>query len=283
MKKTSWKLCCIKWTLVVAALLLVLTFFSYIKTQNGSVSFLNNISATIAYPFEASSSYVINVISGFKTYVDDMYNLYDNNDRLKRENAELKNKLIHMVEIDNENIRLRKLMELKKTYAFSRSQVADVIAFDFQPFTKSIIINLGSSDKISINMPVITNDGVVGAVSEVYPFSARVKLITSPDMSLSATVQRFDARTFALAQGAAGAENYVELDNIPQNIDIIKGDRVVTRGLGGIFPKGLLIGEVVEVSDASGYLHTAKVKPAVNCMALEQVLVVTDYLAPKVN
>ena len=132
-------------------------------------------------------------------------------------------------------------------------------------------------------MPVIVTDGVVGAVSEVYPYSSRVKLVTSPDMSFSATIQRYDARTFALAQGVSGNENYIELDNIPQNIDIIKGDRVVTRGLGGVFPKGLLIGEVTEVTDMSGYLHSAKVKPAVNCLTLEQVLVVTNYLPPKIN
>ena len=278
-KKINYKI----WILIVIAVILVITLFLHVKKQNGSVGFLNGVAATVAYPFEQSAQYLINQTSGIKQYIGDIYSVYDDNRALKRENLQLKSLLVNTVEIENENTRLRKLTELKKVYGFSKSIVASVIALDFQAYSKSMIIDMGANDGAAINMPVIVNEGVVGAISEVYPFSSRVRLMISPDISFSATVQRFDARTFALGQGVTGVENYIQLDNIPQNIDIVKGDRVVTRGLGGIFPKGLLIGEVIEVSDASGYLHSATIRPAVNVNSLEQVLVVMDYIPPKIN
>ncbi|MFA6075163.1 MAG: rod shape-determining protein MreC [Negativicutes bacterium] len=278
-KKFDYKI----WLLIVAAVILILSLFSYVKTQNGSVGFFDQAAATIAYPFERSAQFFINETRGVKNYISDIYSVYDNNKVLKQENSELKNRLIGQTETENENIRLRKLMELKKAYGYTKSKTGNVIGFDIQAYSKSMTIDLGSSDGVTINMPVIVKEGVVGAISEVYAYSSRIRLVVSPDISFSATVQRFDARTFALGQGVVGIENYIQLDNIPQNIDIVKGDRVVTRGLGGVFPKGLLIGEVVEVSDASGYLHSAKVKPAVNVYALEQVLVLTDYKAPQIN
>ena len=265
------------------AVIIILTLFSYIKKQNGSISLLNQMAATVAYPFEQTAQFIITRTSGSSQYIADIYNVYDQNRALKRENLDLKKQLVSQTEIDSENIRLRKLVEMKKSNVFTKSKIGNVIAFDIQAYSKTLVIDLGVHDGIGLNMPVIVNEGLVGAISEVYSNSSRVRLLVSPDMSFSATVQRFDARTFALGQGVSGTENNIQLDNIPQNIDIVKGDRVVTRGLGGMFPKGLLIGEVVEISDTSGYLHTARVKPAVNIYSLEQVLVITDYVAPKIN
>ncbi|MEI6285905.1 MAG: rod shape-determining protein MreC [Bacillota bacterium] len=278
-KKFDYKI----YILLVVAAVIILMLFSYIKKQNGSVSFLNQIAATVAYPFEQTAQFFISKTSGGSQYIVDMYAVYEQNKALKRENSDLKKQLVSQTEIDNENVRLRKLVELKKSNGFTKSKVGNVIAFDIQAYSKSLVIDLGAKDGIALNMPVVVNEGLVGAISEIYSYSARVRLLVSPDMSFSATVQRFDARTFALGQGVAGTENNIQLDNIPQNIDIVKGDRVVTRGLGGMFPKGLLIGEVVEISDTSGYLHAAKVKPAVNIYSLEQVLVITDYVAPRIN
>ena len=278
-KKCDYKI----WILLIVAVIIILTLFSYIKKQNGSISLLNQMAATVAYPFEQTAQFIITRTSGSSQYIADIYNVYDQNRALKRENLDLKKQLVSQTEIDSENIRLRKLVEMKKSNVFTKSKIGNVIAFDIQAYSKTLVIDLGVHDGIGLNMPVIVNEGLVGAISEVYSNSSRVRLLVSPDMSFSATVQRFDARTFALGQGVSGTENNIQLDNIPQNIDIVKGDRVVTRGLGGMFPKGLLIGEVVEISDTSGYLHTARVKPAVNIYSLEQVLVITDYVAPKIN
>ena len=185
-----------------------------------------------------------------------------------------------MTEIDSENRRLRKLLEAKKNYGFSHTFTANVIAFSIRPDNQSLFIDAGEQDGIKADMPVVAADGLVGAISEVFPFSARVSLITSPDLSFSATVQRFDARTFVMAQGLTGSNKLIRLENIPQNIEVIKGDRVVTRGLGGLFPKGLPVGEVIDVNNSDGYFRTATVRPAVKVFSLEQVLIVTDYKAP---
>lgn len=165
--------------------------------------------------------------------------------------------------------RLKKIVELKQAVD-APSVVARVIGEDSAPWFKSIIIDRGESDGLKEGMPVIATAGVVGQVVKVASNSSRVLLLTDNASAIAAIVQRSRAR--GVVKGKGGG--LCTLDFAMRDEDVQVGDVVVTSGMGGIFPKGLPMGEVTMVNKGEFRIfQSVEIKPAVNLSHVEEVIV----------
>jgi rod shape-determining protein MreC len=150
---------------------------------------------------------------------------------------------------------------------------ANVIHQDLSPWFQSLIIDQGAAAGIRPGMPVITESGVVGLVSGTTPGAAKVMLIIDPQSRLDAYVERTRAR--ATVRGAAARE--ADLDYVSRQENLEEGDLLLTSGMGGVYPKGLLVGRVAKVDRKnSGLFLAASVLPAVDFGRLDEVFVILE-------
>lgn len=192
------------------------------------------------------------------------------NERLKKEISSLRQRINTAEELSLENKRLRALLSFKQNSLFTLV-AARVIARDPSNWSSVIIIDKGKRDGIKPSLAVITKQGLVGKVIEVGNVTSKIMLITDPNLGVSALLQR--SRQEGLVSGTL--ENLLIMRYLSADIDIKVSDVVITSGLSQIYPKGIIIGRVIEIGrEYSGLQHFAMIKPEVNFSALEEVLVV---------
>ena len=194
---------------------------------------------------------------------------------LRREVEDLRNQLGRYREDALENDRLRRLLEMREELA-PRSVGASVVAANLSGQSRMIVIDRGREDGVRPDEPVVAWGGAVGRVVFADRHLAKVRLISDPNGGAAGLVQRSRAQGMVLGRG----EGPMSMAYVPSYEDIVQGDRVVTSGKDGVFPRGFTIGRVVSVADASGVTKTIRVQPEVNFGALEEVLVLLDKTVP---
>jgi len=213
--------------------------------------------------------------------ISDIISVYRDNQVLKAQNEELRANINQTTETEAENTRLRVLLDYKKAAPQFGFVVATVVGRDASTWSNVIIINRGTANGLVKDMPVVTPQGLVGNVVEVYANSAKVQLILDPRSAVGSLVQRTESRVTAIVEGNGAKPSTPRMVNLARDADVISGDVVITSGLGGIYPKGLVVGEVVDVVDeAGGLLKYAALKPAVDFNRLEEVMVIVRQPAP---
>ena len=192
------------------------------------------------------------------------------NQRLKREIDLLRQKLNSLNEAYLENIRLQKLLSLKQKSTY-KVIAAKVIARSPDSWSSIIIIDKGSNNGIKRGMTAINYLGLLGRVIETTAFTSKIVLINDPNLSISGIVQR--SRQEGLVSGTLG--NHLIMRYLTEESDIKIQDTIVSSGLNEIYPKGLLIGTVVDIGkEFSGLSRYALIKPAVNLSNIEEVLII---------
>ena len=192
------------------------------------------------------------------------------NSKLKKQIDALKQKNVKLEEASRENLRLKKLLSFKNKTPFL-TVAARVIGRDPSNWASAIIIDKGKKDKIQCNMPVITELGLVGKISEVGARTSKVILINDPNLSIPALIQR--SREEGIISGTileACKMRYLALGS-----DLEIADKVITSGLSSIFPKGIMIGEIAQIkNDPSGLMKLCLIDPSVSLSRVEEVLVI---------
>lgn len=246
--------------LVVFISIISILFLSQIFSSNFRIKILN----IFRMPLKVASGsfYVLRDIKGFREL--------KNKNRLLRENIDnLEKEISNLREFDLENKRLRELLGFRKKKSHKFVPVM-VIARDPSGLKDTVIIDKGKRQKVKKDMVVISGNGLVGRVRESGWSIARVLLITDRDSVVSSIVQRSRDEGAIVGNGRNGLlMRYLEL-----NSKVKQGDKIITSGFGGVFEKGILIGEVISVKkDASGLYLNAIVKPEVDIAQIEEALV----------
>lgn len=201
--------------------------------------------------------------------------LISENERLRKENDQLKLQIIQTQEIWRENNKLRDALVWQRSMP-AQMKLARVIYRDPANWWRSATIDLGSKAGVVTNLPVVTAQGLVGRVEAVTQNQSRIVFLGDPACGVSAAVEN-EARssgTISPADISVLDESIVELTHLPKSSAIAAGQRVVTSGLGGVFPKGLPIGTILSTNLASfGLYLEAQVKLAVDVRELEYVWV----------
>jgi rod shape-determining protein MreC len=176
-------------------------------------------------------------------------------------------------ELRQENNRLRQMLDYEARSEY-QLVAAEVIARDPSDWFHTITINRGSVHGIEERMAVVTSVGLVGSVLSVSPLSSQVLLITDAGRGVSAFVQRSrEPGEVGVVDGDLERPGYLRIERLPRNANLQPGDTIITSGLGGIYPKGLVIGYVLETLE-DGISQQATLQPAANFNRLEEVFVV---------
>ena len=195
--------------------------------------------------------------------------------RTNRENQELREQigvlegeLSQLKEIRQENERLRQLLKFQKNSTW-RTISAQVIGRDLSHWSYHLLINKGSRDGVYVDMPVAAGDGLIGKVTDVTPGAAHVILLIDPDSRVSGIVQ--ETRDVGLVEGSGGP--LLRMTYLDLHAQLQVGQTVVTSGMGGLYPKGIPVGMIVQIGEETNHLGLyAIVKPHAAFSKLEEVL-----------
>jgi len=256
---------------LISALFLLLAFLTYalnLRNKEHANPLERTLMSTTA-PLADGASAVTGLVGRLWS---DYLNLLD----VRRENLVLRKSVIRLNErivAGNEavvaNARLKSLLDLKGTQG-APSVAVSVIGEDSSAWFKTLVVDRGSADGLSEGMPVLTAGGVVGRLVKVAPQSSRVLLLTDHASAIAAVVQRSRAR--GVVRGAGGGRCSMEFTVKDEDVKV--GDTVLSSGIGGVFPKGVPIGEVTMVKKGEyGVFQTIEVRPTVNIGRLEEMLV----------
>lgn len=260
----------------VAVFIVGLLAFTTVKGKY-DLKISENVVNTILSPFQSAITSISNATKKIGVISWEMVTVYEQNKMLRSEVEQLRQRDVNVNEIMAENTRLTNILNYKNAVKQFDTAVAKIISYDSSNLTNSITINLGAKDGMQKNMPVITPQGLVGTIVAVYEHSAKVQLILDPRSAVGAIIQRPESRVIGIMQGSVGVQTLAKMVNIPRDADVVVGDNVLTSGYGGLYPKGIVIGEVVEVTnEAGGLLKYATVKTAVDFYRIEEVLVIVN-------
>lgn len=251
-------------------ILAALLFFSLNVPRNREANVLERSVLSVLSPFlqpvSRMSGFVENIWDGYIRLVD----AHRENMRLREDIRTLNLRVLEGNEALLSNQRLQRLLDMQ-TSIKEPTIAATVIGEDVTSWFRTLVINRGSSSGIREGMAVVAADGVVGQTVKVTASTARVLLLTDHASGIAATIQRSRARGVVKGKG----EMLCTLEFTTREEDVKVGDTVITSGIGGVFLKGVPIGEVTMVKRGEyGIFQTVSIRPAVNLAHLEEVLVV---------
>lgn len=259
---------------VIAVALAVMSVFSNTSSP------LANVANIVASPFRSA-------YTAIATWFNDKQNYYRDTTALEEENAALRKRIAEMEETvrqaeadREENKRLRELQNLREQRRdLSDIEAAYITEYDVSNWTSSLTLNKGTAHGVEVNDCVIDERGyLVGIISKCGTNWSTVLTLVDTDTSLGAQV--FRTKDLGLAQGdfSLMGEDRLRLDYLPADCQLLGGDLVVTSGLGGYYPSGLVIGSVEEVQvDDSGAASYAILAPGVDFAALTEVFVIKSF------
>ncbi|MGC4375815.1 rod shape-determining protein MreC [Fictibacillus sp. Mic-4] len=225
-----------------------------------------------------------NLVAGFFENIGEMKNMYHENKLLKAKLDEYAQMAVDVKRLNKENKDLRKQLGIQGDLSDYKVRQATVIGRSPDKWNKFIFIDKGSNAGVQPKMAVRTTEGFIGKVVKVGAFYSTVQLISDNDRTnrVSAIVQG-NKRVFGTIEGYDDKKRRLLLKKIPIEAKVKKGQKVVTSGLGEVFPSGLLIGEVTDVKpDEYGLTKTAYVKPAADLYDLDHVMIL-DRTAQKLD
>ena len=258
---------------VIALLVLVtvfgISFSSYYKSPEKTGIF-KKIILEVAVPLGSVFNSALGAVgTQWKQYVL-LVGIREKNRELEQKVAVLTEEINKHREMSLECLRLRGMMEMKATLAFS-SIAARVVGKDRSSVFQTVLIDKGTADGIEAGTPVVGTGGVVGRVVDVSWNVSKVLLLVDYNSNIDALIQRNRSQGVLQGAGSRGCE----LKYVQRSDDVRKGDVVVSSGLAGVFPKGLLLGIVEEAEKKEADLfQRIMVNPTLDITRLEEVLVI---------
>lgn len=256
------------------------TVFLLVLRNESQISIAENGIGSLLTPIQNAFSSATSGLRNFFTTWRNYDALEEENARLERENQQLSLELDSAAEALSENERLRDLLGAQDLYESLDPIYARVIARDAGQWFTTFSINRGTSHGVSAGMAVVNGDGLIGRVYEAGLNYAKVLTIVDPRSSLGCLVQRTRDNGI-LRGGVSGSEDEAEcyIYYLPNVNSIMPGDVIVTSGTDELYPQGIAVGTVTEVSLSAGSEgNYAIVSPSVDFLHIEEVLVLRDVV-----
>ncbi|MBU9672891.1 rod shape-determining protein MreC [Planococcus sp. CP5-4] len=270
--------------LLLIGVILLVALISLTLRDRGQVSLPEQIVKEAVGAGQSVFSRPAHFVTGVFDNIDSLINTFEENRLLKARLEEFAGVQAEVTDLRSENEELKELVGKEEDLREYNPIQAVVIARNPDQWEEKIILNRGTNHGVKENMAVMTAGGLIGKVTIVTPTTSTVELVTTqnPNYRVSAMVLGEDD-VFGLIEGYDAERRELLLKRIDFSVDLKEGDQVVSSGLGGIFPKGIVIGEITEVTiDEFGLTKLAYVKPAADFSMLNHV-VIADRLAPEVD
>jgi len=265
---------------ILIAVLIALTLAILSAVSGGRISPIGSLINIIARPIqsvsESASEYFENRADRIFRYEE----MEKENEELKRLVASLREEVRNRDAMEKENSALRAALGMKEKDSSMVFEPCEIVAKNADNWSRSFTINKGSSSGIAVDNCVVSTEGMVGFVSEVGSTWATVTAITDTTMEAAAIASR--TRDVASAEGdfELMSEGKFRLSYLSRDTQILEGDIIETSGVGGLFPKGIALGRVVEVkTESHGISKYAIVEPLCDLDRVNHVLVIKSFTA----
>lgn len=242
---------------LILSLLVVISLILIFSNDNSQVRFLRAVGVGFVGAIQSGMSAVPNV-----------FEIEKENEFLREKNIELSNEVSALKEAKLENLRLTKSLGLKDKN-ISGVVIAKIVNKSLVQARNTITLNVGESDSVKVNMPVITDDGLVGRIVSSSSNYSIAQILFNRNLSISVKVQR--SRVDGI-MNYDGAGNLI-INNVPKSADVKTGDVIITSEYSNYFPAGIPVGTVVEEGNLDNLFKKVILKPSVNFTTLEEVFV----------
>ncbi|MBE7011444.1 MAG: rod shape-determining protein MreC [Ruminococcaceae bacterium] len=262
---------------ITVSLSVILGVVNATKTKS---TIMANIAMVTITPIQNACSWIGQKVGGFFGYFDDMDEIKSENEKIKTENRKLEIDKQRIEKVTKENEELRSMLLLKEAYPELELTAAEIVSRSASNWYEGFVIDKGSTDGLKIGQGVVTADNVlVGRISDIGSTWARVTAITDAEHNAGAVIVRSGDMGVIEGDAALGKDGKCKLSFISKNNDIVVGDYLETSGLGGVYPKGIEIGKVVEIkSEIEGISQYAVVEISVDIERISKVMVVRNTI-----
>jgi rod shape-determining protein MreC len=259
------------WIGIACFVLLVvvsLTLLTWKVKNRVPVAVFESVVLSITRPFQQATTWTTRHLRGVWDNYVYLVTVQQENQRLREEIKWLRQENHRYLEAYLQHQRLQRLLNFRAQTPLD-VVAAEVVGRNANNWTEIIYINRGTRDKVMKGLPVVTHEGLVGQVIHAAPTLSQVMLVTDFRSGVDALVQRTRASGVVTGRG----RNIAELKFLPVGADLQPGDRLISSGMGGIFPKGLIIGEVKDIHRNGRPTQQVEIQPSVDFSHLEEVLV----------
>ena len=259
-------------TVLVAAVFTAMSLFGYSSYIKAGINF-------VTVPVQKLSDAVGRALDGYASYITEF-------DKLKKENEELKNQINEMLDevqsakgVKEENDRLRRMLEVKEEHLDYKFEPADIVGREDGNYMTVFTLGCGRSNGIDKDMPIISsNSGLIGRITDAGATWSKACSIVDMDSSVGAYVERSRASGIVVGDYELGLRGLCKMAYMQSDADIEVGDRILTSGVGSVYPRGLIIGTVIEVQyDESLRTKYAVIRPYAEISGLTSVMVITSF------
>lgn len=263
---------------VLLTLIILLGGVPTILSAMGQGNFVKDVCMAVVTPVLKGARAVGDGMRGFSEYFSEFDRLKEENKLLADRVTELEALIYDAELLEEENEWMRKYLGAKRANTDFVFCDANVIGSDGGGYVSSFTLDRGTSSGIKEGMPVLTNDGVVGRVTEVGLTFCRVSTIINYDSSIGAYAERSGALGLVNGDFDLRRDGLCRLEYLKFDADIEVGDKIYSSGLGSVYPRGLYVGEITEITgDEYNHTKVAVIKPAAALDRLTRVMILTDY------
>ena len=220
----------------------------FVDSRFQTLELLRQGVSLFTHPVQQAAHAPIEFLKNSADYFSSLSRLEDENIRLKRAQLENAETILRTQQLEVENERLRKLLDVRDRQKVN-GRVAQIVYAARDPFSRRVIVDKGLQDTISAGQPVVDDAGIIGQVTRVFHFVSEITLITDKDQAVPVQILRTGQRSVVFGLG----NGQLELRYLPANADVQNGDTLVTSGLDGIFPRGLPVARVVHIERDTSY------------------------------
>jgi len=260
------------------AVALLLSIVQGVLCAMGQGSYIRSAIVTAASPFSWAFTKVGEGITGFSLYFKTLEELRDENAALRAELEGYKSLVYDAELIKEENEFYSNYLGIKEEHIDFLFENATVVGREATNYRTVVTLSKGSLHGIEVNMPVITEEGLIGHITEVGSTWSKAEILTESSSAVGAYIER--SGTLGVVEGTyeLRAEGLCRMVYIEADADIRVGDKVLSSGIGEVYPRGLLIGKVTEVSrDERTRTLVATVEPAADLGSISKVMIITEY------
>ena len=267
-----------KFFILILCVALAVVIVASVLSLMGLSDYIRGAVKTALSPLQGLFTKVTDAVEGFTDYFTEFDRLKAENEQLRAELDELRDRSYRVDEIEEMNEWLYEYIGIVREHTEYDFTVADIVGREVGNYMTVFTLDVGADNGVTANMPVITSDGIVGYVSEAGKNWCQVRTIIESASSVGAYIERTGEVGLLEGDFNMREEGLCKLTYLSADSSVEVGDRVLTSGLGSIYPRGLVLG-IVERIEADEYSRTtvAYVRPAADLEDLSRVMVIKSY------
>lgn len=264
--------------IVLLIVTIILVTVPSVLSVMGLSGYVRNAFGVVLTTLQRPVTFVADALDGYRMYFREFDRLRDENLQLREKLSALEDKIYHAQLLEDENKWLRGYLSLRREHTDYELEPATVVGREAGNYITVFTVNRGSLHDIKVNMPVVTAEGIVGYITEVGLTWSKVSTLLDTATAVGAYVERSGALGLVEGEYTLKDQGFCKLNYLDTGADVAVGDRVLSSGLGSVYPRGLLIGRVTEViPDAYSRSLVAIVKSEVDLSALSQVMIIKSF------